>query len=93
MRSFKAHFKHKLLPSDSRHSLFREKHAAITKARATYSGDPTKFDPAAKAEAESTVKALKERGDLGKWRLLRDYLQMYDRVTQPGTGEIGRAHV
>ena len=84
--SFKAHYKHKILPSDRRHSLFREKHAAITKARATYSGDPKKFDPAAKAEAESTVKALKERGDLGKWRLLRDYLQMYDRVTQPGTG-------
>ena len=83
-RGFRA--KHKFLPSDSRHSLFREKHAAITKARATYSGDPRKFDPKAKREAEATVKVLKEKGDLGKWRLLRDYLQMYARVTQPGTG-------
>ena len=28
---------------------------------------------------------LQPPGDLQKWRSLRDYLQMYERVTQPGT--------
>ena len=75
-----------VLPSHPQHSYFRFSHPAVTKARHHFEpGRLADVDPGLKQQAEETVKHLRAHGDLDKWRSLRDYLQMYEKLIVPGT--------
>jgi len=84
-----------ILPTDLRHRYFRQDYPAVTAARHYYEESKEDKPDIHKRRSEfgekarETVEALEKHGDLAKWRTVRDYLQMYDRITQPGT----RAHM
>ena len=71
------------LPSSLQHHYFRHATAA-TLARTQYQ-PKGKIDPALQKRALETVAALEKHGDLKKWRSLRDYLQMYDKMIPKDT--------
>ena len=75
-----------VLPSHPQHRYFRGSHPAVTLARHRFDpGKAAEIDPGLKRQAEETVKHLRAHGDLDKWRSLRDYLQMYEKLIVPGT--------
>ena len=85
------HLRTQKQPTSPKSSRFREEHRAITRVRHEFKAGVDR--PEMRATAEDTVAELEAQGDLQKWRSLRDYLQMYERVTQPGTKALSLIHI